>query len=581
MKKIYFLLLASLLLTRFAAQSQCTFASSFGAATINTAGTLVTISTCSFAGEYSTVNGAVAGQTLNFTFSNTGTGAYITIHSGTPAGPVVAFGPSPLSFANTFTGTLYAHWSLNAACATDGSCHTSTVQCTSCVPPPPPANDLCTGAININCAQTIASTTVGATIDAATPTCVTALNTAPGVWYTFVGDGLLNTLSLCGSAYDTKIGVFTGTCAGLVCVTGNDDFCGLQSQVSFATTLGTTYYVLVTGFSTATGAFTLTRTCTLAIPNDACTGAINIGCGQTITGTTVGSTPDVVPTCVTTLNTAPGIWYSFVGNGAVNTLTMCGSSYDTKIGVFTGTCAALVCVTGNDDFCGLQSQVSFPTTAGTTYYIIVTGFSTAAGAFTLTRTSAALPNDVCSGAININCGQTITGTTACGATPDVVPTCITSLSTAPGLWYSMVGDGSPVTMSLCGSSYDTKIGVFTGTCASLVCVTGNDDFCAFQSQVTFNTTAGITYYILVTGFSTASGNFTLTRTCAPPCAGVPSPGAISPATSTVCVGSTVKFGAKSKLRGSGEVVDVAGNPVLEFVLALSSLAQTLFPRVMV
>ena len=122
---------------------------------------------------------------------------------------------------------------------------------------------------------------------------------------------------------------------------------------------------------------------------------------------------------------------------------------------------------------------------------------------------------------------------------DAVGTCVTALGTAPGLWYQFVGDGSPVTMSLCGSSYDTKIGVFRGTCAALVCVTGNDDFCGLQSQVTFTANAGVTYYVLVTGFGTATGNFTLTRTCAPACTGVPSPGSITPVTSTVCVGSTV------------------------------------------
>jgi hypothetical protein len=74
-----------------------------------------------------------------------------------------------------------------------------------------------------------------------------------------------------GTTYDSKIGVFSGTCAAPVCVTGNDDFCGLQSQVTFASALGTTYYVLVTGFSTNTGAFTLTTTCAAAIPNDICT----------------------------------------------------------------------------------------------------------------------------------------------------------------------------------------------------------------------------------------------------------------------------------------------------------------------
>jgi hypothetical protein len=514
----------------------CTFTSAFGTATINTAGAIVTISTCSFAGEYSTINGAVNGQTLRFT-SSVPTD-FITIHTGTPSGPIVAFGTTPLTFANTFTGTLFAHWATNAACGTQSTCRTTTVQCTSCSSGAP-VNDLCTGAIPVTCGSTTAGNTATATIDAV-GTCVTALNTAPGIWYTFVGTGLNTTFSLCGSGYDTKIGVFTGTCASLVCVTGNDDFCGLQSQVSFTATLGTTYYILVTGFGTASGAFSLAVTCAPAIPNDLCTGALPLGCGSTVTGTTVGATTDAAtPTCVTTLNTAPGVWYTFVGNGANNTLTMCvGTAYDCKIGVFTGTCAALVCVTGNDDFCGLQSQVTFATTLGTTYYVIITGFGAATGAFTLTRTSAPLPNDLCTGAININCGQTITGSTACGATLDAVATCVTTLNTAPGLWYQFVGDGSGVTLSLCGSSYDTKIGVFRGTCAALVCVTGNDDFCGLQSQVTFTANAGFTYYVLVTGFGTASGNFTLTRTCAPICTGVPSPGSVTPVTSTICIGST-------------------------------------------
>jgi Secretion system C-terminal sorting domain len=384
----------------------CTNPTANGTAAINLSGAIVTISACSNAGEYSTITGAVNGQTLRFT-SSVATD-FITIHSGTFNGPVLAFGTTPLVFANTFTGTIYAHWN-TPGCGSQAVCRTTTVQCTSCAP-----------------------------------------------------------------------------------------------------------------------------------TNELCTGAFPIACGGTVTGTTVGFNPDAVAACNgVTLSGAPGIWYTFVGNGATNTLTMCGSGYDTEIGVFTGTCAALVCVTANDDFCGLQSQVTFATTLGTTYYILITGFGTASGTFTLTRTSAPLPNDVCTGAININCGQTITGSTACGATIDAVGTCVTALGTAPGLWYQFVGDGSPDTLSLCGSSYDTKIGVFRGTCAALVCVTGNDDFCGLQSRVTFNTNAGFTYYILVTGFGTATGNFTLTRTCAPPCSGVPSPGSIAPATSTVCVGSTV------------------------------------------
>jgi hypothetical protein len=239
MKKLYFLLLSLLLLTGFAAVSQCTNGTAFGTINAPINNVPATITTCAFAGEYSTINNCVAGQTYEFSATG-GAGNFLTIRQGTPGGTVLGFGTSPVSVVCTVSGPLYLHYNTNAGCGTDGSCHTGVVQCTSC-PPSSIPNDLCTGAININCGQSISATTVGASADPV-GTCVTALGTAPGVWYTFVGDGNSNTLSLCtGTSYDSKIGVFTGTCGALVCVTGNDDFCGLQSEVTFPTTLGTTF----------------------------------------------------------------------------------------------------------------------------------------------------------------------------------------------------------------------------------------------------------------------------------------------------------------------------------------------------
>lgn len=110
----------------------CNNTTSSGSATINTNGSVVTISSCSFAGEYSTINGAVAGQSLQFTSSVAGD--IITVRSGTPGGPVVASGPTPLNFTNTFTGTLYAHWN-TPGCGSAFVCRTTTVQCTNCVLP--------------------------------------------------------------------------------------------------------------------------------------------------------------------------------------------------------------------------------------------------------------------------------------------------------------------------------------------------------------------------------------------------------------------------------------------------------------
>jgi len=259
----------------------------------------------------------------------------------------------------------------------------------------------------------------------------------------------------------------------------------------------------------------LTTSLAQAPANDLCSGATPIACGQTLTGSTLSATIDQAPACGLSLPKY-GVWYSIAGTGGDITLSTCGgANWDTQIGVYSGSCAALTCVAGNNNFCGRQSTVTFSSVSGTTYYIWVTGVIDARGNFSLSATCAnvAPANDLCANAQALTCGQTVSGSTT-GATADAVGTCTTALGTAPGVWYTLTpANSGSVTVSLCGSSYDTKMGVFSGTCGALVCVAGNDDFCSLQSQVSFTATAGTTYRILVTGFSSASGSFTLSTTC--------------------------------------------------------------------
>ncbi|MFM7354139.1 MAG: hypothetical protein ACKO1G_14185, partial [Microcystis aeruginosa] len=46
----------------------------------------------------------------------------------------------------------------------------------------------------------------------------------PGVWYSIVGSGSNINTSLCASAWDSRIQVFTGaSCDAVTCVGGNDN----------------------------------------------------------------------------------------------------------------------------------------------------------------------------------------------------------------------------------------------------------------------------------------------------------------------------------------------------------------------
>ncbi|MCB0457059.1 MAG: proprotein convertase P-domain-containing protein, partial [Flavobacteriaceae bacterium] len=265
----------------------------------------------------------------------------------------------------------------------------------------------------------------------------------------------------------------------------------------------------------------LLGSCSAPPANDLCANAQPMNCGDTVSGDTTMATFDGVGTC-TTSNTAPGVWYSFTAIGPSATLSTCNqAAYDTKISVFSGSCGSLVCELGNDDgpgCSGFTSQVTVPTTPGTTYLVLVHGFGSAVGTFDLTLTCA-LPvlNDDCTDAISMNCGDTVSGTTV-GATFDGVGTCGTS-NTAPGVWYTFAGFDGQATLSTCNqASYDSKISVFSGSCGSLVCVGGNDDglgCSGFTSLLNVCVEAGETYYVLVHGFGSAVGTFDLTLTCTP------------------------------------------------------------------
>jgi len=126
----------------------------------------------------------------------------------------------------------------------------------------PPANDLCADAIAVSCNTVTNATTVASTTTGAPGGCSDALNTAGGIWYTLQGwDGPM-TVDLSGSGYDTRLGVFTGTCGSLVCVDSDDDSgVGLTSLVTFAGSSSETYYVYVTGYGVNTGSVVMSVTC--------------------------------------------------------------------------------------------------------------------------------------------------------------------------------------------------------------------------------------------------------------------------------------------------------------------------------
>ena len=128
-------------------------------------------------------------------------------------------------------------------------------------------------------------------------------------------------------------------------------------------------------------------------PGSTCDTAIQLEmCNDSQDGNTVGILNDSQTSGATAcsgVGTAGQLWYSYTAFENVTlTLSTCGSNMDTRIHVYGGSCGQgnLYCIVQNDDYCSMQSQVSFPVVAGETYLIRVGGFGSTSGAFTLNAT---------------------------------------------------------------------------------------------------------------------------------------------------------------------------------------------------
>ncbi|MCZ4410789.1 hypothetical protein O3Q51_18375, partial [Cryomorphaceae bacterium 1068] len=108
----------------------CLNGASFGSADLSgAADALLTISTCSYQEEYSTITGVSAGSDVEFAIVE---GGYITVRTDSVDGPVVAQGTSPVTVSGASGADLYPHWNTDGACGQDASCVETTVQCLTC-----------------------------------------------------------------------------------------------------------------------------------------------------------------------------------------------------------------------------------------------------------------------------------------------------------------------------------------------------------------------------------------------------------------------------------------------------------------
>lgn len=298
-----------------------------------------------------------------------------------------------------------------------------------------PANDNCEDAIAVTTGEQVDFTTIDATDDGpAHPGCASGGSTPDSifndVWYTYTADFTGMALwSMCGTAdYDTKVAVYMPgtTCPGtdaelIICNDDGPGICDITSEVLFDVVEGETYLLRLGGYGDGgpgeegTGSFTVTEFIP-TLPNDFCSGAIEIGLVEGYEFTNSDATTDGPEHpgdpggCFGFSDPQAGsdIWYTYTpeADAFVQWSTCSSITFDSRLVVYGPNVScpptADQLYACNDDGQGCASYssfVNFSVQAGQTYLLRLGGFGgdQGQGAFSLVEIEPPIPpaNDNC------------------------------------------------------------------------------------------------------------------------------------------------------------------------------------------
>ena len=393
----------------------------------------------------------------------------------------------------------------------------------------------------------------------------------PNVWYQYTPatDTSLE-LDTAGSNTDTGICVYTGVRGALSQVACSPD--GFYSHFFAELKAGVSYHVMV-DITSACCAQSLTLTLTdRTVAND------DFDSAQQIVSLPYQDSRDVLrataaaddPWCLqSSTNT---VWYSYTPAADVTVAAdTAGSDYDTRLCVYYGTRGALNEVASNDDANGtLFAALSVALKAGTTYWFMVaTNQPDAANlAFSLQETSPLPPvaGDDFDSATQITStpfSDTLDASRATAAADDPID----CFGRNASVWYAFTPSVSgTATISTAGSDYDTAAGVYTGSRGALSQLACNDNWDGLSSQVSFQATAGATYYVLVVaanGVAADTLQLSASLTVPPPpltlALAYVSPAAVDGQTGTAVVNGTIRCSRSVKATLTVSVGQQLGN----------------------
>lgn len=395
-----------------------------------------------------------------------------------------------------------------------------------------PGNFSCAFRQEISCGETVSGdiTNANTPIDGPQACAGAADGFNPGLYYEFIGDGNEMTIQTKNADFDTQLAVYIFVdCDNLSCIDGADALgVGAGELITIDTNTGWTYLVYVDGWQDDRGSFELELSCNETCPSD----ISDIGCNSSLTAPLTSSPSYLnIPSCDPNINVEGyGRWVSFTGTGGQQQIGL-GTATDNDFQLSIYQCIGndLICFNAYDDneeLGGWNSEfVNFSTIEGEDYFAWINPkprFDQDTGDYfsiAIYSDSDCPANKNCELAKRIQCGETLTGNTtgnvgaptatACGPAGD---------GNKPGLYYSVIGNGNDITVSLSSADFDTQLTVYNiSTCNLFNCLDGADIVGTDGESITFSSIANVEYRIYVDGSNDQTGEFDISINCPDPC----------------------------------------------------------------
>lgn len=368
---------------------------------------------------------------------------------------------------------------------------------TLCVgtPPPPPANDNCSGAIaltvnaDLACAVTTSANTAFATSSSETAPSCSATGVDDDIWYSFTATATKHALVLSSASVQMTMAVYSGNCGALTQISGAcaNTTSGTATLNFTGLTIGANYKVRIfTTASSGNGTVTICVGTPPIIAGDDCTNPIDLA-GQTspYSGTTADANDDFNLSCIT--NTAKDKLFTInVASSEVLYIGQTVNAFDSRNYVgYGGACPGATQIACYDDNDILKTKWYNSTGSSQLVYFLEDGYSSGSGTFTLAWLKAPQEaNDECAGAITLTpsasgaCSYTSASTS--GGTKSVTPSpACTSTDNDEDIWFTFTTSAAGAytirynnLTSTFGTASTLGTDLYTGACGSLTPVSG-------------------------------------------------------------------------------------------------------------